>query len=139
MKLSKIMTHGFEAVPLHASLAEAAAKMAHEDIGALPVCADGGDVIGMVTDRDITVRAVAGGKDPTRTKVEEVMTPEVISCREDADIEEACQLMEERRVRRLLVTDGGGKPRGIVSLGDLAYNLREKKSGEVLKKVSEPE
>jgi CBS domain-containing protein len=139
MKLSRIMTHGFEAVRPHATLAEAAEKMAREDIGALPVCAEGGEVIGMVTDRDITVRAVASGKDPGRTKVEDVMTPEVISCPEDVDAEKACRLMEERRVRRLLVTDGGGKPRGIVSLGDLAYSLREKKSGEVLKKVSEPD
>jgi CBS domain-containing protein len=77
--------------------------------------------------------------DPTQTRVEEVMTREVLSCPSDADVEEACVLMEKRQIRRLLVTGEDDSPVGIVSLGDIALCLRENQSGEVLKKVSEPD
>lgn len=143
MKLSSIMTGGIQTVPPQATLTEAARKMASQDIGSLPVCAaESGSrrtVVGIITDRDITVRAVARGMDPNVTRVEEVMTREILSCSSDAEVEDACQLMEQRRVRRLLVTDGNETPVGIVSLGDIALCLRESQSGEVLKKVSEPD
>ena len=139
MKLSHIMTGGIETIPPQATLAEAAKKMASQDIGSLPVCGERRRVVGIITDRDITVRAVARGMDPNHTRVEEVMTRDVLSCSSDADVEDACQLMEQRQVRRLLVTDGNDTPVGIVSLGDIALCLRESQSGEVLKKVSEPD
>lgn len=138
MKLSSIMTGGIETIPPQASLAEAAKKMASQDIGSLPVCSDRRLVVGIITDRDITVRAVARGMDPNQTRVEEVMTRDVLSCSSEAEVEEACQLMEERQVRRLLVTDGNNMPVGIVSLGDIALCLRESQAAEVLKKISEP-
>jgi len=138
MKLSSIMTGGIETIPPQATLAEAAKKMASQDIGSLPVCADQRRVVGIITDRDITVRAVARGMDPNQTRVEEVMTRDVLSCSSDAEVEDACQLMEERQVRRLLVTDGNDMPVGIVSLSDIALCLRESQSAEVLKKISEP-
>jgi CBS domain-containing protein len=136
MKLSQVMTGGLETVAPQASLSEAAAKMASRDVGSLPVAA-GPRIIGIITDRDITVRAVACGLDPNATKVEQVMTREVLSCPADADVRSAMQLMQERQVRRLVVTDGEA-PVGIVSLGDLALCMREHDSGEVLKRVSEP-
>jgi CBS domain-containing protein len=139
MKLSSIMTGGIETIPPQATLAEAAKKMASQDIGSLPVCAEHRRVVGIITDRDITVRAVARGMDPNQTRVDEVMTKDVLSCSSDAEVEDACQLMEKRQVRRLLVTDGNDTPVGIVSLGDIALCLRESQSGEVLKKVSEPD
>ena len=139
MKLSHIMTGGIETIPPQATLAEAAKKMASQDIGSLPVCAERRRVVGIITDRDITVRAVARGMDPNHTRVEDVMTRDVLSCSSDADVEDACQLMEQRQVRRLLVTDGNDMPVGIVSLGDIALCLRESQSGEVLRKVSEPD
>jgi CBS domain-containing protein len=139
MKLSSIMTGGIETIPPQATLAEAAKKMASQDIGSLPVCAGRRQVVGIITDRDITVRAVARGMDPNHTRVEEVMTRDVLSCSSDAEVEDACQLMEKRQVRRLLVTDGNDTPVGIVSLGDIALCLRESQAGEVLKKVSEPD
>jgi CBS domain-containing protein len=139
MKLSSIMTGGIETIPPQATLAEAAKKMASQDIGSLPVCAEHRRVVGIITDRDITVRAVARGMDPNQTRVDEVMTRDVLSCSSDAEVEDACQLMEKRQVRRLLVTDGNDTPVGIVSLGDIALCLRESQSGEVLKKVSEPD
>src|SRR5574340_1029744 len=140
MKLSHIMTGGIETVRPQATLAEAAKKMASRDIGSLPVCAAGArEVLGIITDRDITVRAVARGMDPNQTRVEEVMTREVLSCPSDAEVEAACELMQKRQVRRLLVTGDDDSPVGIVSLGDVALCLRENQSGEVLKKVSEPD
>lgn len=143
MKLSSIMTGGIETVPPQATLTEAARKMASQDIGSLPVCAmqagSRRSVVGIITDRDITVRAVARGMDPNVARVEDVMTRDVLSCSSDAEVEEACELMERRQVRRLLVTDANQAPVGIVSLGDIALCLRESQSGEVLKKVSEPD
>jgi CBS domain-containing protein len=139
MKLASIMTGGIETIAPHATLAEAAKKMASQDIGSLPVCAERRRVVGIITDRDITVRAVARGMDPNSTRVEEVMTRDVLSCSSDADVEQACELMEKRQVRRLLVTGQDDTPVGIVSLGDIALCLRESQSGEVLKKVSEPD
>jgi len=139
MKLSSIMTGGIETIPPQASLAEAARKMASQDIGSLPVCAEPRRVVGIITDRDITVRAVARGMDPNQTRVEEVMTRDVLSCSSEAEVEHACELMERRQVRRLLVTGQDETPVGIVSLGDIALCLRESQSGEVLKKVSEPD
>jgi CBS domain-containing protein len=139
MKLSTIMTGGIETILPPASLAEAAKKMASQDIGSLPVCAEPRRVVGIITDRDITVRAVARGMDPNQTRVEEVMTRDVLCCSSEAEVEDACQLMEKRQVRRLLVTGQDDTPVGIVSLGDIALCLRESQSGEVLKKVSEPD
>ena len=139
MKLASIMTGGIETIAPQATLAEAAKKMASQDIGSLPVCAERRRVVGIITDRDITVRAVARGMDPNSTRVEEVMTREVLSCSSDAEVDEACELMEKRQVRRLLVTGQDDMPVGIVSLGDIALCLRESQSGEVLKKVSEPD
>jgi CBS domain-containing protein len=139
MRLSNIMTGSIETIPPSASLAEAAKKMASQDIGSLPVCAERRQVVGIITDRDITVRAVARGMDPNQTRVEEVMTRDVLSCSSEAEVEHACELMEKRQVRRLLVTGQDDTPVGIVSLGDIALCLRENQAGEVLKKVSEPD
>jgi CBS domain-containing protein len=139
MRLSNIMTGAIQTIAPGASLAEAAKKMASGDIGSLPVCGERKKVVGIITDRDITVRAVARGLDPNQTKVQDVMTREVLSCPADSAIEDACELMEQRQVRRLVVTDGQDAPIGIVSLGDIALCLRENQSGGVLRKVSEPD
>ncbi len=139
MQLSHIMTGSIQTVAPGASLAEAAKKMASADVGSLPVCSDKRRVVGIITDRDITVRAVARGLDPGSTQVQDVMTREVLSCPAESDVEAACELMEERQVRRLVVTDRDDAPIGIVSLGDLALTLKVNKAGGVLKKVSAPE
>src|SRR3712207_4768535 len=101
MQLRNVMTRDVEVVRPDASVQDAAAKMKRLDVGPLPVC-DGKRVLGMVTDRDITIRAVAEGRDPKSTKVQEVMTDEVIYCYEDQDAEDAARLMAEKQVRRLL-------------------------------------
>ena len=139
MRLSHIMTGAIQTVAPGASLAEAAKKMASGDIGSLPVCSGARKVVGIITDRDIAVRAVARGLDPNETRVQDVMTREVLSCPADSDVEAACVLMEEKQVRRLVVTDADETPIGIVSLGDIALCLRESQSGGLLKKMSEPD
>ena len=139
MRLGNLMTGSIQTVAPGTSLAEAAKKMASLDIGSLPVCSEQRKLVGIITDRDITVRAVARGLDPNRTSVQDVMTREVLSCRADSGVEDACELMEREQVRRLVVTNGDGTPIGILSLGDLALSLRENQAGEVLRKVSEPD
>lgn len=137
MHLKQIMTSPIETVAPDTSLAEAARKMLAMAIGLLPVSKDQ-KIVGIVTDRDITIRAVAKGLDPERTEVQEVMTREVFSCPAGSDVMDACKLMEEKQVRRLLVMDASDAPIGIVSLGDIALHLRREQSGEVLRKVSQP-
>ena len=137
MDLKKIMTSPVETIAPDTSLQEAAKKMLDLGIGLLPV-SKGQKVVGIVSDRDITIRAVAKGLDPARTAVRDVMSNEVFSCPPGSDVTEACNLMEEKQVRRLVVMDTANAPVGIVSLGDIALHLRREQSGEVLQKVSQP-
>src|SRR3712207_8968 len=102
MKLSEIMTRNVEVVRPDATLQEAAQKMKNLDVGPLPVC-DGRKVQGMLTDRDITIRATAAGLDPKTTKVRDVMTPDVTYCFEDQDVQDAARIMGEQQIRRLIV------------------------------------
>src|SRR5262249_58175531 len=99
------------------NIATVAAKMREMDVGALPVCGDDDRLAGMVTDRDITVRATAGCCDPSGTLVRDVMTPTIIYCFEDQDVEEAAQLMEQNQIRRLAGLDREKSVVGIVSRG----------------------
>ena len=107
---------------------EAAAEMARGDVGVLPVVAGGGgagggegQILGMLTDRDLAVRVVAAGKDPAKTKVREAMTPGAEYCLAHADIEGLAERMAALKVRRLPVLDPERRRIvGIVSLGDLA-------------------
>jgi CBS domain-containing protein len=121
MQLKEIMTPGVEVIAPEATLQEAAEKMRHLDIGPLPVC-DGDRLVGLLTDRDITVRAVAEGRNPATTQVREVMTPEVIYGYEEQDSQDAARLMEQYQIRRLPVLNHAKRLVGIVSLGDLAVH-----------------
>jgi len=138
MKVNEIITHDPEVIRPETALIEAAQKMKSMDIGMLPVC-DGDRLVGVITDRDITVRGVAQGSDPKTARVQEVMTPEVIYCFDDEDVKEAAKKMEEKQVRRLPVLNREKRLVGIVSLGDLAVRTgKEHLAGEVLERVSEP-
>ena len=138
MKLSEIMTHEVEVIPPECSLDQAARKMRELDVGLMPVC-DGERLVGMLTDRDITVRAVAEGMDPRSTRVKDAMTPDVTWCFEDQDTDEAARLMKENQVRRLVVLNRDKRLVGILSLGDLAVETGDDRaSGETLEKVSQP-
>ena len=95
MELREIMTRNPEVISGDASLKEAATKMKNLDVGLIPVC-DGDRLQGMLTDRDITIRATADGRDPSRTKVTEVMSTDVAYCLEDQEVGEAVSLRETR-------------------------------------------
>src|SRR5262245_57192303 len=101
MQIKDIMTREVEVIHPDATLDEAAAKMDALNIGSLPVC-DGDRVLGIITDRDITVRATAVGGDPTATKTRDVMTADVIYGFEDQDVTDAARLMREAQIRRLI-------------------------------------
>jgi CBS domain-containing protein len=138
MQLKEIMTPAVEVVSPEASIREAAEKMRHLDIGPLPVC-DGDRLVGMLTDRDITVRAVADGRDPVTTLVGEVMTPDIVYGFDDQDVQDATRLMEQYQIRRLPVLNRNKRLVGIVSLGDLAVHPgNQPLASEVLEQVSEP-
>jgi len=119
MQIKDVMTRAVEVIDPNATLDEAAAKMKELDIGPLPVC-DGDRLQGMITDRDITVRATAEARNPLLTKVHEVMTPDVVYAFEDQDVKDAAELMEEHQIRRLVVLNRDKRLVGIVSLGDLS-------------------
>ena len=137
MQIKQIMTKGVEVIRPDDTLQEAARKMKSNDIGPLPVC-DGDRLLGMITDRDIIVRATAEGRDPKTTPVKDAMTPDVVYCYDDQDVEEAASLMKERQLRRLVVLNRNKKLVGILSLGDIASDTDEELSGEILGRVSEP-
>jgi len=138
MQVREVMTPEVEVISPETTLAEAAQKMKTLDVGPLPV-GERDRLVGMVTDRDITVRATAEGRDPKTTKVREVMTEQVFYCFEDESIEQAAEIMERAQIRRLMVLNRDKRLVGIVSLGDLAVETGEEElAGEVLERVSEP-
>ena len=138
MQIKEIMSRNVEVIHPDSFIREAATKMKTFDIGSLPVC-DNRRLLGVVTDRDLAVRAVAAGRDPSTTKVSDTMTPELIYCFEDENVKEAAKLMERHQIRRLPILDREKNLVGIVSLGDLAVETgNEKLSGKVLEEVSEP-
>jgi len=132
------MTRDVEVIRPEAPIAEAARKMDELNIGPLPVC-DGDRLIGIVTDRDITVRATSAGRDPQTTPVREARSQDVLYCYEDQDVRDAARLMSEQQIRRLPVISRDKRLVGIVSLGDIAAETRDDRmSGETLERVSEP-
>lgn len=137
MKVHEIMTAHARGVSPENTLVEAAGLMRELDVGALPVC-EGDRVTGMITDRDITVRAVANGRDPNATPVSEVMTPDATTVFADQEVEQAARLMQQREVRRLPVLGRENRLVGIVSLGDIAMSSNPAFSGTTLREVSEP-
>jgi CBS domain-containing protein len=138
MQVAEIMTRNPEVLSSDFLLKDAALRMQQLDVGMLPI-RDGDRLVGMLTDRDITVRATAAGRDPTKTQVREVMTPEVIYCFEDQDVSEAAKLMQEKQIRRLPILNREKRLVGIVSLGDLAVHSGEEKAvNKTIKEVSAP-
>lgn len=137
MQIKEIMTRTPEKIPIIASVRIAAEKMKKLDVGIIPVFKNN-DIVGVVTDRDIVVRSIAEHKNASDTPVMDIMSTDVVSCPENTDVAKAAQVMEEHKVRRLIVTSDKGKPVGIVSLGDIALKAGPRVGAEVLEKVSEP-
>jgi CBS domain-containing protein len=134
--VSDVMSTDVQVIEPQESLRRAAQLMQSLDVGALPVCI-GERLLGMVTDRDITVRGVAAGRNPDDACVSDVMTAGVEFCTAEQDTEEVMRVMGDKQVRRLPVIDGDRRLIGIVSIGDLA--LRQPGHiDETVREISEP-
>ena len=140
MKISEIMTADPEFCTPDDSLVDCARIMAEHDVGIVPGCesVETRKLIGCLTDRDIVVRVVAEGKDPNMAPLSEVMTQELITCAANDDVDDVEKLMEQRQVRRVMVTDEHGSLIGVLATADLAASLSKEKVGETLQEISEP-
>lgn len=139
MKLSEIMTQDVEIIQPDDTLRLAAQKMKDRDIGFLPVC-DGDSLMGVLSDRDIAIRALADGMDINVMLGRDLMTTPALYCFDDQDVTEAAKVMGDNQIRRLVIL-GRDSERvvGVISLGDLVRRGITDLSGQVLQKVSEPE
>ena len=132
-----VMTRDVEVLRPTDTLRAAAQKMQALDMGPLPVC-DGGRLQGMLTDRDIVVRAVAEGKDPATTRVCEAMSPGVSYCFDDESPEDVLERMQEQQLRHFVVVDRDKRLVGLVALADLAGVLGARRVGQAVQGLSEP-
>jgi CBS domain-containing protein len=135
MKVEKMMHKGVEWVSPNTSISALAKKMQRFDIGAIPV-GENDRLIGMVTDRDIVIRGVADGKDPSKLTARDVMTKGVTYCRDNEEVDEAVRIMESKQIRRLPVIDANKRMVGMISLGDMSHAASKKIAAEVTRAVS---
>ncbi|MFL5354221.1 CBS domain-containing protein [Archangium sp.] len=135
--IREVMTRDVEVINPNDTLRDAAEKMRSLNVGPLPVC-DGQRILGMITDRDIVVRAIAVGKDPNSTQVSDVMSSGIEYCFDDDATEGVLERMRDKQIRRMIVVDRNKKLVGIIALGDLAGEVSESKVGEALEGISEP-
>lgn len=130
-----IMTGGAECAQSNETISDAARKMRDLGVGALPICGDDNRLKGMITDRDIAVKVVAEGQDPSSLKVIDLADqPEVVTIGADDSVDEALQTMTKYKVRRLPVIDGHDLV-GMVSLADLATSIEDEKVGDVVQAI----
>lgn len=137
MKVRQVMTPDARWVSTDTTLTEAARVMQELNVGALPVVGDD-QLAGLITDRDIVVRAIAQGRNPSNTKVHEAMSSGLLYIYEDQEADEAAKLMELHSIRRLPVLNRDRRLAGMISLGDLAVETEPDVSGEILRHVSSP-
>ena len=135
MQIKDVMSKDYKWIAPETTLAEAAKIMKDREIGFLPV-GENDRLIGAITDRDIVVRALAGNKDPQIAEVRDSMSPQILYCFEDQDVDEICDNMSDIKVRRLPVVNRDKRLVGVVSLGDLSQD-RARKSGETLQHITE--
>ena len=134
-KVQDVMSTRPRCVSPDTPVTEAAELMESEDVGALPVL-EGDELAGMITDRDIVIRAIARGKDPRGMPVREVSTRDVVAIRGDEDLSEALKLMASHQVRRLPVVDDSNHLVGVLAQADVAREAREKTVGETVQEIS---
>lgn len=138
MQVQEIMTSNPTCCGPDDSVQEAAKLMKDNSVGSIPVVNDAGEPVGIVTDRDICCGVVAQGKGAD-TRVFDVMSKDVLTAAPDEDVESCCNKMEEKQVRRAVVTDDAGKCCGIVAQADVAREADGKKTAELVQKVSRGE
>ena len=127
MKVQDLMTTSPAACTLTNSLADAGMMMWHHDCGILPVVAEGGKVVGLITDRDICMAGVLSGRNLANIAVKDVSSGKVFACRIDDDVRTALQTMQENRIRRLPVVDELGLLQGVLSMNDIVLKAEEAK------------
>jgi CBS domain-containing protein len=131
----EVMTGDAECIGENDSVSDAAKRMADLDVGALPICGEDNRLKGMLTDRDIAIKVVAQGKDPSSTRAGEFAEGKPVTIGADDSVDEALRTMADHKVRRLPVIDGHDLI-GIVSQGDLARNVDEDKVGDLVEAIS---
>jgi CBS domain-containing protein len=135
MKVSEAMHKGAEWVEPDATVADVARKMRDLDVGAIPV-GENDRLVGMVTDRDITCRAVANGTDCSKLTARDVMTKGIVFCLESEEVDDAIRIMEQKQIRRLPVINDKRRMVGMLSLGDVAKATPHELAGEIVAAVS---
>jgi CBS domain-containing protein len=137
MKIGDIMTRDVRTIDRNSTVEQAARMMKELNVGSIPVT-ENGNVIGIITDRDVVLRNVADGRTAADTRVEEVMSKTVVTATPDMDVHRAADLMAQNQIRRLPVVENN-RMVGIVSIGDLAVrNIYENEAGEALSSISKP-
>lgn len=139
MQVKDIMTRKVETAGIDTPLSNAAEKMRTFNIGLLPVC-DGDKLVGTISDRDITVRATANNLHPEQLRCQDIMTAEAVFCFEDQDVDEARQLMQANKIRRLPVVNRQHHLVGMIALSDIAIGTGDAKSaGIAIQEISLPD
>ncbi|HZX46843.1 MAG TPA: CBS domain-containing protein [Clostridia bacterium] len=137
MKIEDIMTRDVRTIDRNSTVEQAARMMKELNVGSIPVT-ENGNIIGIITDRDVVLRNVADGRTAADTRVEEVMSKTVVTATPDMDVHRAADLMAQNQIRRLPVMENN-RMVGIVSIGDLAVrNIYENEAGEALSSISKP-
>lgn len=138
MLVKEVMTEDPACCTPEMNLREVAQLMVQNDCGCIPVVEDEASrkPVGMITDRDITVRAVAEGKNPLDLTARDIMTASPKTISDTSDLEECCNLMEDNQIRRIAVVDSSGGCCGIVAQADIAINAADGKTAEVVQEVS---
>jgi CBS domain-containing protein len=134
-KARDVMTGGTECIGENETLVDAARKMKELDVGALPICGEDDRLQGMLTDRDIVVKAIAVDKDPGSTRAGDLAQGKPVTIGADDTVDEALHTMAEHKVRRLPVIDGHQLV-GVVSQADLAKNVEDEKVGDLVEAIS---
>jgi CBS domain-containing protein len=134
-KARYIMSGDAECIGENETLADAARKMRDLDVGSLPICGDDNRLKGMITDRDIVIKCVADGGDPTTTAAGALATGKPVTIGADDPVDEVLRTMKQHKVRRLPVIDGHELV-GVVSQGDVARNIDEDKVGDLVEAIS---
>lgn len=134
-KAREVMTEDCQCIGENDSIVDAAKRLAELDVGAMPICGEDDRLKGMITDRDIAVRVVAEGKDPSTTVAGDLAQGKPVTIGADDPIEEALDVMSEHKVRRLPVIDGHELV-GIISQADIATDLPDEKVGDLVEAIS---
>jgi CBS domain-containing protein len=135
--VQEVMTSDPASIEADSPVVEAARIMKEQDVGIIPVV-EGGRLVGTVTDRDIAVRIVAGGKDPQSVNVREIASTDLVTVDPQQGLDEALRLMANHQVRRLPVVGEDGRLVGIVAQADVAREANDKKTGELVEEISQP-